>query len=174
MKIQLLLLIATALLPLAPISLAEEKQDHKDPKHEEKSGPDQDIKPPNGGKILHELTPHAELFITKENKVQITFMNDEGKALATEATITAIGGKRNKPTKFTFEKSKEAYLSKETLPSGKLVPLVLTVKPAEGEKKRIRLNLNLSDCSACKFKEYACSCDGDHDKKNRKGKDDKQ
>jgi hypothetical protein len=61
------------------------------------------IKAPNGGRILHEIVPHAEFFITKDRKVEITFVDDEGKALKDAATVRAIGGKRTAPTKFTFK-----------------------------------------------------------------------
>jgi len=65
------------------------------------------IKAPNGGRILHEIVPHAEFFITKDRKVQITFVDDEGKAIEDGATLKAIGGKLSAPTKFAFVKRRK-------------------------------------------------------------------
>jgi hypothetical protein len=164
-------LIPTLLIPFA---FADEKEhDHKAAdKHAEHH--DHEIKAPNGGRVLHDVIPHAEFFITKERLVQITFLDDEGKPLADDAaTVKAIGGERAKPTKFTFEKTKHGFLSKEKLPEGNLVPIVLMFKDSEGKAaKPIKFNVNMEQCPTCDFLEYACTCDHDdhegHDHKDHK------
>jgi len=124
------------------------------------------IKPPNGGRILHEIVPHAEFFITKERMVQITFVDDEGKPIKDEATLKAMGGKLTAPTKFTFKKTKHGLISEQKLPEGKMVPILLRFKDAEGKAmsaEPIKFNVDLSDCPTCDYLEYACTCDHSHD-----------
>jgi hypothetical protein len=146
---------------VTPMAYAdEEKHDHKEHAEHEEHG--HDIKAPNGGRVLHDVEPHAEFFITKDRKVQITFLNDHGKAVASDNTLKAIGGKRSKATKFTFEKTKNGFLSNEKLPEGKLVPIVLMFKNAKGQKSNVKFNVNMADCPTCDFLEYACTCDHDH------------
>lgn len=162
-------LIPTLLIPFA---FADEK-DHDHKEVEEHAGPDHghEIKAPNGGRVLHDVVPHAEFFITKERKVQITFLDDQGKPLADDAaSLRAIGGERAKPTKFTFEKTKHGFLSKEKLPEGNLVPIVLMFKGSEGKAvKPIKFNVNMEECPTCDFLEYACTCDHEgHDHKDHK------
>ena len=143
-----------------PFAFADEK-DKKDHDHDEKGHHhhEEDLKAPNGGRILHEVEPHAEFFITKDRKVQITFI-EKGEGAN---SVTAIGGKRAKPTKFTFEKTKKgAFLSKEKLPEGMLVPIVLTFKGENKYKARVKFNVNMADCPTCDFLEYACTCDHVH------------
>ena len=122
------------------------------------------IKAPNGGRILHEIVPHAEFLITKDRKVQITFVDDEGKALEDAATVRAIGGERKAPTRFTFKKTKTGFISEEKLPKGDMVPIVLMFKDSEGKKvPTIKFNVNMANCPTCDFLEYACTCDHGHD-----------
>ncbi|MDB4505269.1 MAG: hypothetical protein QNK83_14655 [Akkermansiaceae bacterium] len=150
---------------VTPMTYAdEEKHDHKKHDHSEHDDhADHDITPPNGGRILHDVEPHAEFFITKERKVQITFLNDHGKAVASDNALTAIGGKRAAATKFTFEKTDNGFLSNEKLPEGNLVPIVLTFKNKEGQKSIVKFNVNMADCPTCEFLEYACTCEHEHE-----------
>jgi hypothetical protein len=135
---------------------------------------DHKIKAPNGGRILHEVVPHAEFFITKDRKVQITFVDDEGKPLKDKATVKAVGGKLLSPTKVTFKKTEYGFLSEEELPEGKMVPIMLTFKDSEGKvAPRIKFNVDMSDCPTCDFLEYACICDhgDDHEGHDHEGHD---
>lgn len=170
MKANILIAVATALF-LSPATMADhhEKGEHKDAhEHEAKAGP-------NGGKVLHEIEPHAELFVTKERKLQVTFLNDDGKAIAPESqTISVICGKRSAPTRMKFEKSGSTLLSDKPLPAGKNVPTVVQIKmKPEAKTVTLRLNLNLEDCPSCEYKEYACVCDhgGDDKKDGHEGHD---
>ncbi|MBL6922273.1 MAG: hypothetical protein ISR39_08905 [Akkermansiaceae bacterium] len=154
MKLKKTLPLVAAL--ITPFIFADEK-DHKHDKkghhhHEE-------LNAPNNGRILHEVEPHAEFFITKDRKVQITFI-EKGEGAN---SVMAIGGTRAKPTKFTFEKTKKgAFISKEKLPEGMLVPIVLTFSGEKNYKARVRFNVNMEDCPTCDFLEYACTCDHVH------------
>ncbi|YCM45767.1 hypothetical protein V2O64_07040 [Verrucomicrobiaceae bacterium 227] len=159
---------------MIPFVFADEK-DHDHKAAEEHAEHDHEIKAPNGGRVLHDVVPHAEFFITKERKVQITFVDGEGKPVADASSVKAIGGKRTEPTKFTFEKTEHGFLSKEKLPEGNLVPIVLMFKNGEGKAaKPIKFNVNMEQCPTCDFLEYACICDHegegheDHDHEDHK------
>lgn len=119
---------------------------------------------PNHGKLITDVEPHLEFFLTKDRKVQLTFVDDHNKVVARpDAGFSMICGDRAKPTKLTFEKTLTGYISKEKLPDGKNIPTVLRVKSSkDGKTETIRFNINLNDCPGCEFLEYACTCDHDH------------
>lgn len=118
------------------------------------------MKAPNGGRIVHSVEPHFELFVTAERKLQVTFLDEHGKAIAPAArTVTATGGSRAKPTKFKFTMSGDTLLSDKPLPEGKVIPVIMRIKmTADSKTVTERLSLNLADCPTCKYKEYACTC----------------
>lgn len=171
------ILISALALPLVFADDKVEKKEKHDHEHGEATehahdDHEHEIKAPNGGRILHEVEPHAEFFITKERLVQITFVDDNGKALEDGATLRAIGGKLSAPTKFTFKKTKHGLISEQKLPDGKLVPILLMFKDSEGKKvPTIRFNVDMNDCPTCDFLEYACTCDHSHDHNDHEGHD---
>lgn len=116
---------------------------------------------PNGGKILAKVEPHAEFFVTTDRKVQITFLGEDGKAIAPAAqAVTVICGDRSNPAKLTFAKSGSTLVSEQTLPDGNDFPAVVQIKVTPEAKTVVeKFNLNLSECPGCKLKEYACTCD---------------
>lgn len=149
-------------------------KDHKE--HQERDLPDHapQKQGPNQGRLITSVEPHLEFLVTKEGKVQLTFVDDDNKeVLRPGATATIICGDRTKPTRLTFEKTKTGYLSREKLPEGKNIPTILRVKPGADDKmKTIRLNLDLNDCPTCEFAEYNCTCDhSGHDEHDHKGHD---
>ena len=117
---------------------------------------------PNKGRVLTELEPHAELFVTAERKLRLTFIDDAGKPVApvAGAMATAITGERAAPVTLSFAADGDALLSTAALPEGGNLPLVLRVRSG-GEAKlvTIRVQLNLAECGECKRAEYACACD---------------
>lgn len=148
----------------APALHAEEK-DHK---HEEHEGHDHDEAEagPNGGKVLHEVEPHLEFFVTEDRKVQITALGEDGKAMPIgEQTVRVTGGSRSNPTKMSFAKQGDVLISDTAFPEGNDFPVVVQIKPAADAKTVIeKFNLNLADCPTCKYAEYACTCEhGDDD-----------
>ena len=130
----------------------DKKHDH-DHHHAMKAGP-------NGGKVLHEVHPHAELLVTRDRKLQITFLTEKGKATAPgEQTVTVICGKRTRPTRMRFARKGNSFLSDKALPRGLHIPTVIQVRMKPKERPIIiRLNLNLEECSGCDALEYACVC----------------
>jgi len=115
---------------------------------------------PNGGRILTKVEPHAEFFVMADRKVQITFLSEDGKAIAPAAqSVTVTAGDRSAPTKLTFVKSGDVLISEQPLPGGNDFPTVVQIKDTpEAKAVAEKFNLNLSECPGCKLKEYACTC----------------
>lgn len=167
-----LLATLTALAFASPLAAEEDKhKGHKD--HGDHSGHDHDHghdhadekkAGPNGGRILTEIEPHAELFITEDRLVKITILNEEGETVPVgEQMFKAIGGERKAPTIMEFTEEDGILISSAKLPEGMNVPFILTYQATpDGEKKTLRLALNLADCPGCEYLEYACTCDHEH------------
>lgn len=119
---------------------------------------------PNGGRILTTIEPHAEFFVTADRKVQITFVNDDGKAIAPAGQIVIVTtGERSAPVKMTFAKNENVLLSDQSVPVGNNFPVVVQVKTTPDAKTLVeKFTLNLSQCRGCKHAEYACICDHAH------------
>ena len=143
----------TALLQLTQAAPDDHKhhEHHKHHNHASMAGP-------NGGKVLHEVHPHAELFVTKDRKLQITFLSETGKAVSPgQHTVKAVCGKRTRPTRMQFIRKGSAFLSKQLLPFGSKIPTVVQIGKGSGKKPVIiRLNLDLGKCPDCKKPKYAC------------------
>ncbi len=119
---------------------------------------------PNGGRLLTSIDPHAEFLVTADRKVQITFVDDNGKAIAPAAqVVTVTTGERSAPVKMTFAKTDIAFLSEQSVPEGNNFPVVIQIKTTPDAKTSVeRFTLNLSNCPDCKLAEYACICSHTH------------
>lgn len=146
-------------------ALQAEEKDHDHDKHEEHGDHEKNEAGPNGGKVIHEVEPHLEFFVTKDRKVQITALGEDGKAVPIgEQSIRVTGGDRSNPTRMTFEKKGDVLVSDTAFPEGNDFPVVVQIKPKSDAKTVIeKFNLNLSDCPTCDYKEYACTCDHGED-----------
>jgi len=115
---------------------------------------------PNGGRILSGSEQPAEFLVTADRKVQITFLDDHGKAIApSDQVVTVVAGDRAAPTKLTFTKSGDTLVSDVALPEGNDIPTVVQIKPTPTAKAVTdRFNVNLSKCPTCNNAEYACVC----------------
>jgi len=115
---------------------------------------------PNGGRVLTKIDPHAEFFVTPARKVQITFLGEDGKAIApTGQTVTMIAGERTSPAKFTFAQEGNVLVSSAALPAGDGFPAILQFKTTPDAKPVTeKLVVDLSVCSGCSLAEYACIC----------------
>lgn len=123
-----------------------------------------EITGPNQGRMILTVEPHAEFFVTKDRKVQITFVDDHGKKIpAKEQTVSIICGNRSNPTMLKMEIRDGSLISDKTLPDGKSFPTVVSFKmtPA-GKTVREKFNLDLNACPTCDFEEYRCTCDHEH------------
>lgn len=142
--------------------------DHGDHEGHDHSGHGDHVKAPgpNGGRIIEEIEPHLELLITGDNKLRITQLDDENKAIPMGAQeLSAVLGERAAPTSLTFSRDGDTLLSNQVIPDGDMNPIVLSVKESAdaSETHRIKFVLNLADCPTCDYLEYACICDHDHD-----------
>ena len=118
---------------------------------------------PNKGRVLADLNPHAEFFVTADRKVRLTFVDDAGKPVPVPAGLTAtlITGERAAPTTLSFAADGATLLSTAALPEGGNLPGILRVKPtAEAALVTIRFQINLAGCGECSRSEYACVCEG--------------
>jgi len=119
-----------------------------------------EIKAPNGGRVIDAVTPHAELLVTTDKKIEIRFLDDAGKVIAPEEqVVTIVMGDRAAPTKLAFAKDGDKLVSDKVIPEGKELPVVLQIRAKEGEKATTgKFNLNLANCPTCEHAEYACVC----------------
>jgi hypothetical protein len=140
--------LAALLLSILPL-LAHEGQGH-----------DKVAAGPNGGRILTTVEPHAEFFVTRERKIQITFLGEDGKPIPPAGQVIAVTtGERSAPVKITFTKTTTGFLSEQVIPEGNNLPVVVQIKPAPEEKASVaKFTLNLSVCPGCQLAEYACTC----------------
>jgi hypothetical protein len=115
---------------------------------------------PNGGRIITTVEPRAEFFVTADRKVQITFLDKAGKAIApAEQVVTVTAGDRMSPTTLTFTKAGNTLLSNAALPKGNELPAVVQIKASpSGKAVTEKFNVDLSKCGGCKLAEYACIC----------------
>ena len=176
MKTNISILLAVLGLVLSPALRAadeHEGHDHKEGEHKEHADHGKKKAGPNGGRVVTATEPHFEFFVMPDGKVKITFLGEDGKAIALkEQSVTAIGGERAKPTKLTFAKDGESLVSDKALPEGKMIPIVLQVKMTPDSKTATeKFNVNLADCPTCKYKEYACTCEHGGEEEDHEGHD---
>ncbi|MEO0795598.1 MAG: hypothetical protein AAFX93_10565 [Verrucomicrobiota bacterium] len=115
---------------------------------------------PNGGRVIRSVKPHFEFLVTPERKVQITFLDDQYEPLAPEGQqLSLVGGSRSDPTKLSFEQNGNILISRDKLPDGNNIPVILTIKTSpEAKPIRERFQVNMSQCPTCDYREYACIC----------------
>ncbi len=155
MKIKTIFLSIVAALAFSlPAAAAEKKHDPSDHTHEKKTAG------PNGGRIVTSIEPRAEFFVTADRKVQVTFLDAAGKAVApADQVVTVTAGDRMSPTILTFAKSGNTLVSNVALPKGDVVPAVVQIKASSGGKTVTeKFNVDLAKCGDCKLAEYACIC----------------
>lgn len=167
MKTKNALLIAALLSTAAlssPSALGEEKKNNPSEHSESEHAGTAKKAGPNGGRILSEVEPHAEFLVTKERKIQITFLDDDAKAITPASQIiTVTTGSRSAPTQLTFEKTESGFLSTTALPEGMNLPAIVQVKSSpEAKTVIVRFSINLADCPECDSLEYACTCEHEH------------
>ncbi len=156
MKTKLLILSATLGFVISPALCAEGPHDHgHGHSHAKKTAG------PNGGRVITSVKPRLEFFVTPGRKVKITFLGEDGQAIApADQVVTAVGGDRSKPARLVFSKADGSLISDKPLPEGNMIPIVLQIKIAPGAKTvNEKFMVNLADCSECDHKEYACTCE---------------
>jgi hypothetical protein len=159
MKTKSLVLTIIAALALSlPATAAEKTQDAANLTREKK------VAGPNGGRIITTVEPRAEFFVTADRKVQITFLDNAGKAIApADQVVTVTTGDRSAPKTLTFAKTGNALLSTAALPAGDDLPTVVQITTSASVKTVTeKFNIDLGKCGECKLAEYACTCEEGH------------
>lgn len=119
---------------------------------------------PNGGRVLHDVEPHLEFFVTQDRKIQITALDDSLKQTPLGTQVVKItGGARTNPISMNLVKQGDVMISDSAIPPGDDFPLVVQVK-SDADAKSVfeKFTLNLSECPTCVYLEYACTCDHGH------------
>ena len=116
---------------------------------------------PNGGRLLTSVDPHVEFFVTKERKIQFTFLDAQNRPTAPAGqSVIVTTGSRQAPTVLRFTRQGDVLLSDAALPAGNNLPAVIQLKPApDAPEVVVKFNINLATCGECSHAEYACTCD---------------
>lgn len=116
---------------------------------------------PKGGRLLEANGQKAEFFVTKDQKIEITFYDAALKPVAPGEHVVAITAEpKAGRTKVDLEKTATGYVSKAPVPEGTPYRVVvqLRAKP-DAKPQNFRVDLDLANCGGCKRLEYACTCD---------------
>ncbi len=115
---------------------------------------------PKGGRLLENTEPKAEFFVEKDLSVTITFYDKDLKPVpAAEQTVSVIAETGGNKTTLDFEKKGDVLASKEPLPEGHPIHLVVRFKQTPDDKPRnFRILYEDHICDTCKRVEYACIC----------------
>ena len=118
---------------------------------------------PNGGRILKTMTPELEFFVREDRRVQITALKDHKAIPVNGLTATLTGGDRINPPTLTFTKEGDILVSDKPLPEGDNIPVILQIKNTpDATPVKEKIQVNLSGCSTCEYREYACICNHQH------------
>lgn len=140
---------------------ADHDHDHEHDGSDHDHDHDHIVAGPNGGRVLTDLEPHVEFFVTEDRKVQFTVVDDDLQSLAPSGQeINVIAGERTDPTFLRFTVEGQVFVSDQPLPEGNNFPVVVQYKAkADAELVRAQFNVDLRDCPTCPNLEYACTCD---------------
>ena len=116
---------------------------------------------PNGGRILNTMTPALEFFVREDRRVQITALKDL-KAIPVNgltATLMAVTESTQPPLIY----QRRRYFSfGQTTTRGDNIPVILQIKTRPTTPVKEKIQVNLSGCSTCEYREYACICNHQH------------
>lgn len=115
---------------------------------------------PGGGKLVGTAPDLAEVLISPEGSLTITFLDAAKKPVAPgtrTATVTAQteGGRKE----IALEAKGDVLVSKEPLPQPEGYTLVVQTRSAPDAKPvNTRITYDMHVCGGCKLNEYACTC----------------
>lgn len=117
---------------------------------------------PKGGRLLDATPQKAEFFVTKDRRVEVTFVDAGRKPVAPGTQLIAItaepkSGRR--PVEMT--KTASGFVSNAALPeAAEPYRVVVQIRAEAGARpQNFRIDLNLDTCGGCKLAEYACICE---------------
>jgi hypothetical protein len=117
---------------------------------------------PQGGRVLATKPLQAEFFVQPDNRVSITFYDENMKPVApSQQIVKLIAEAPSGKATLDFEKTTDAFVSTAPLPEGDGYRVVVQIKPAANAKpQNFRIDYHPEICGECKFAEYACICEG--------------
>lgn len=126
------------------------------PAHAEKLEPG-----PNGGRLVGSAPDQAELLISPEGIVTITFLNAEKKPTAPGTRTVAVFAQLDSGSKdIVLENKGDAFVSTEALPKPEGYILVVQTRSAPDAKPtNTRAKYEMHICGGCNLSEYACTCE---------------
>jgi len=147
---------------LSGLAMAQNSHDHGVGSHthgEVAEGHDE-LRAPNGGRLVETVEPNAEFLLLEDRHVQISFINDEGALVAPDGQkVSLIGGDRSNAVRLSFEPAGNVLRSTEALPDIADMPIILQIKPSDsGQTVREKFYLKTFKCGECQLAEYACIC----------------
>lgn len=115
---------------------------------------------PHGGKILHHKEIKYEFFVQDSRYLQIAMLNEKNEVIDPAIkSVSVICGDRLNPVSLSFSPKGKLLISDKMLPGGSNLPAIITLVDKEGKILRDRIQIDLSSCGGCVYKEYACTCD---------------
>ncbi len=116
---------------------------------------------PKGGRLLDSAPHRAELFVTKDRKVEVTFYDAALKPVAPGERVVAVTAEpKSGRTPVALTKTATGFVSTVALPAGdEAYRIVVQVREkSDARPQNFRIDLNLAPCGECKYAEYACTC----------------
>ena len=116
---------------------------------------------PNGGKLLGTAPDQAELLISPEGIVTITFLDAEKKPAAPGTRTATVFAQLDSGRKeIALESKGNALVSTEALPKPEGYILVVQTRSAPDAKpSNTRAKYEMHVCGGCNLSEYACTCE---------------
>jgi hypothetical protein len=116
---------------------------------------------PRGGRLLDATPQRAEFFVTKERRLEITFLDAARRPVAPgerEVLVTAELPAGRTP--IALAKTATGFASSAPCPAAaESARVVVQIREKPGARpQNFRLDLKLETCGECKLAEYACIC----------------
>lgn len=117
---------------------------------------------PNGGKLVGTPPDQAEVIISDDGILAVTFLNAEKKPVEPGTrTVTVFAQLESGRQPVEMVAKDNAFVSTEPLPEPEgYVVVVQTRASADARPTNTRLNYEMHVCGGCDLKEYACTCPG--------------
>lgn len=118
---------------------------------------------PNKGKLIGAAPDLAEVLISPEGVLTVTFLDAEKKPVAPGSrTATVFAQTEGGRQEVVLEAQGDVLVSKEALPKPEGYTLVVqTRSAADAKPTNTRIKYDMHVCGGCKLSEYACTC-ADH------------
>jgi len=116
---------------------------------------------PGGGKIVGEAPDRAEVLISDDGVVTVSFLDDQGQAAAIGSrSVSLFALLESGRQEVTLNTDGDKLVSAAPLPQPEGYTLVVQIRAtADAKPVNARLQFITHVCGGCSLKEYACTCD---------------